>query len=324
MYFLLYGEDTYRSTQRLAQLRERFLGTRDPSGLNAVAFEAKRDGLDPLLEAVLTVPFLAERKFVVARGYLLAASGDQERLAEALPHLPETTNLIFIEDEPGAGLAKSPLFALLRGAEHTQEFRAVSAAEVGRFFVGELSALGVELTPDGEQAAVAMLAPDSWQIIQEAEKLAAWCQARGLEQADAKAVREVVTGNKEEPAFAFLDACVAGQPRQAAALMAALFEAGQSEHQILAAVSRQIRTLVAVRDFLDRGVHDPGAIAAALHQHPYPIGKAVRACAALDGPLLERLFDAALDVERDLKTSQTDRAGVELLAIRLAGAIGKR
>lgn len=324
MYFLLYGEDTYRSTKRLAHHRERFLGTRDPSGLNAVAFEAKRDGLDPLREAMLTVPFLADRKFVVARGYLGASKDDQEQLVEALPHLPDTTNLIFIEDEAGETLAKSPLFAVLRGAEHTQEFRPVSPAEVGRFFVGELNALGVGLTRDGEQAVVSLLAPDSWQIIQEAEKLAAWCQARGLAEADAKAVREVVTGSKEEPAFAFLDACVAGQPRQAAALMTALFEGGQSEHQILSAVTRQIRTLVAVRDFLDRGLRDEGAIAAALHAHPYPIGKAIRACAKLDAPLLERLYDAALDVEKDLKTSQTDRNAVELLAIQLAGAIGKR
>jgi DNA polymerase-3 subunit delta len=324
MYFLLYGEDTYRSMKRLAQLRERFLGTRDPSGLNAVSFDAKRDGLDPLREAILTVPFLADKKFVVARGYLGASQDDQETLAEALPHLPDTTNLVFIEDEDAAGLAKSPLYPLLCQSEHTQEFKTVSPTEVGRFFVGELAALGVELTRDGEQAAVALLAPDSWQIIQEAEKLAAWCQARGLTKADVKAVQEVVTGSKEEPAFAFLDACVAGQPRQAAALMTALFEAGQSEHQILAAVSRQIRTLVAVRDLLDRGVRDQGAIAAALKMHPYPIGKAVRACAKLDAPLLERLFDAALDVEKDLKTSQTDRAAVELLAIQLAGAIGKR
>ena len=345
MKFLLSGDDTYRSTRRLAHLRERFCGlpadqspaalakadTSEGACLNVIEIEAGRDGVEPLLEAMLTVPFLAEKKLVVARGFLRAESADQEEIAVALPRLADTTSVIFFENAPAKEIAAAPLYPLLRDEKHTQDFPAVAAGEAGRFFAGEMESRGVSLTPAAVHLAAELIAPDSWQIIQEAEKLAAWCLARGLDVADEKAVAEVVTSNKEEPAFAFLDACLSGQPRRAIARLASLFAAGENEHQVLAGITRQIRTLVAVRDFLDRGVSDKQTIARELKLHPFPVEKAMRAClpagqagSSLDAALLRRLFEAALDVERQLKTGENDRAAVELLAVRLAAAAGKR
>jgi DNA polymerase-3 subunit delta len=324
MYFLISGDDTYRSHRRLTHLRERFLGTRDPSGLNVMDLESNRDGLPPLLEAILTIPFLADRKFVIARGYLQAPAADQQTTADFLAKLPETTNLIFFEGCAAADLEKSPLYPLLKGEKHTQDFPSVGPGETLKIFTEELENAGIRLTKGACVLAATLLPPDSWQITQEAEKLIAWCGGRGLMEADEAAVREVVVGSKEEPSFAFLDACLAGQVKQAVIAVEGLLAADQNEHQVLAAITRQIRTLVAVRDCLDRGLGDKREIAAALKMHPYPVEKAIRSCSRLDAALLRRIFDATLDTEANLKTGQADRSAVELLAIRLAAATGKR
>lgn len=318
MFFLISGEDTFRSTQRLAHLRERFCGLRDTSGLNVVNLESRQDGVTPLLEAMLTVPFLAEKKLVIARGYLAAGEEDQRQISGALERLPETTHMIFFEEASAADLAKASLYPLLAKQKHSETFAPVAASEVGGLFAEEVKANGIKLTPEAERLAVTALAADSWQIVQEAQKLAAWCAANGQDTADVAAVEAILCGSREEPAFAFIDACMNGQTKRAVVLLADLFAAGQNEFQVLGAVTRQIRTFVAVRDLLDRGVRDKNAVAKELKMHPYPAEKTMRACERFDAQLLRRLYEAALETDMDLKTGRADRSAVELLAVRLA------
>src|SRR5512142_2878911 len=98
MFFLLYGEDTYRSKKRLAAMRERFSATRDATGLNASVLRAKDADVDAVCEALFSSPFLAEKKLVILDGFLRSPAADQERIKDALARKPESTNAIFFED----------------------------------------------------------------------------------------------------------------------------------------------------------------------------------------------------------------------------------
>ena len=318
MLVLLFGEDVYRMNRHLAQLRDDFCRAHDPQGLNVFSFDAGKGGAEDLLEASLTVPFLSGEKFVVARGFLSSAKAVQESLLASLDRVPESTTLVFVERATTRDLSKSPLYNVLSGKPGSREFPAITPRSVASTFAAELRSRGVSLVRGAERHAAAMLPADSWQIVQEADKVAAYVVAHGRTEVTVEDLSEVISGGREESVFSFLDACLEGDPGGAVGQLVSLMDGGMSEYQVIGAVTRQVRTLVAVRDALDRGVVDKAVIAREMKMHPYPVEKAMRAVRNVQSKILRRLFGLCLDTETSLKTSGSGREAVELLAVRLA------
>jgi DNA polymerase-3 subunit delta len=318
MFLLLYGEDGFGVTERLAGMRDEFRRTSDPQGLNMHSFESGTDNAADLLAAVLTVPFLSGGKFIVARGYLSVPKADQTALLDLLGRIPEETVLVFVEMLRGRDLSKSPLFDILSRQAGSREYPAVTSRNVASVFVSALRSRGVSLEFGAEAVAASLLPADSWQIFQEAEKVAAYAAARGTSSLSPEVLNQIISGGRDESILSFLDACLDGNPKSAAGELVTLMDGGMSEHQVIAAVSRQVRTLVAVRDFIDRGMADKSVIARELKLHPYPVEKAMRAVRATPSAILRRLFGLCLDTESALKTGASGREAVELLAVRLA------
>ncbi len=314
MRFLVYGEDTFMSGRRLAQLRESF-GNGD-----IVTVNAGKNGLAELSEAVLTVSFFGGNKLVIAKGFLQALKDIQSGVSALLERVPKEITLVFYEDVARADLSKSILFSDLDAQKESREYPAIREQAVGQIFSDEMRRHGITLSPEAARQATAVLPTDSWQIVQEAEKLAAWCKAQGKQRAELSDLTVMTSGDQEERTFAFLDACLDGDLKQATKLMEETLNSGVSEYQLLASIMRQVRTLVAVRDYIDAGVADKMAIASKLKMHPFPVGKAMVPARRMSPSLLKKIFNACLDVEMEMKTSQTGREAIEVLAVKLTAA----
>src|SRR3989338_10197408 len=70
MIIFLYGPDTFRSRQHLHKMMAKFRSERDPDGLNLVRVDATKETAGQILEQILAVPFLAEKRMVVVENLL--------------------------------------------------------------------------------------------------------------------------------------------------------------------------------------------------------------------------------------------------------------
>src|SRR5687768_5457302 len=234
MFFLLYGEDTFRSRRKLAAMRERFSATRDVTGLNAVVLRAKGAETDQVAEAIYASPFLAEKKLVVLEGFLEAPAADQEKIKAMLEKKPESTNVIFFEEAGASALAKSPLLPLLAKQKFTEECAPLSGAQIERAAIEECAAAGVTLPLRAVRSLLAVTGVDTWRLHEEIAKLCAYAKATGVATITEEMIAELVPGAQEENLFAFIDACTEGRCGEASAMLERLLKSGVSELQIIA------------------------------------------------------------------------------------------
>src|SRR5574341_738137 len=112
MFYLLHGPDEFAIAEFVDALKEK-MGDPAMASLNTTAFDGRSLTLTELRAACDAMPFLSPRRLVIVEGWLTKLSGKAEgdegeappasgketlaALAEYLPHLPETTALVFVE-----------------------------------------------------------------------------------------------------------------------------------------------------------------------------------------------------------------------------------
>lgn len=314
MFFLLFGEDTFRSRQKLASMRAQFAQKRDATGLNAGQLRAREASLEEVGAEMFASPFLAERKLLVLEGFLSAPAAMQTGLVEMLGRKPETTNVIFFEDAGSEDLAKSALLPLLKTQKFTEECVRMSGAALETFVIEECAAQGASIGAREARALVGVVGTDSWALHEEIAKLCAYAggvaaaagaaAANGSKVIITAAMLDTLTpGAREESLFALVDACVEGRCGDAASMLERMLDAGTSELQILTMLQKQYRTMIAVGDLVMRGERDKNVVARRVGIHPFPASKAIAAAHRFAPAVLQARYDELLEIERQIKTS---------------------
>lgn len=166
MIYLLYGADTYCSSQKLQQIKEKYLAS-GRGEVDLIVLDGDNVSVDELRHQLLTVPLLANKRLMIIKNLLTAGKKDvQEDIINILPSVPETTVVFFYE--AGEPDKRGKLFSALnkpKVAEHfpqllgLQLLNYVKSMTELQFEAGALERL-LELTNS-----------DLWQVENELEKL---------------------------------------------------------------------------------------------------------------------------------------------------------
>ncbi|MEA3249353.1 MAG: DNA polymerase III subunit delta [Patescibacteria group bacterium] len=319
MYFLIFGDDIYRSRKKLAALRERFSAARDTTGLNERRMRAGEHNIEAVAEVLFASPFLADRKLVALHGYLQLPKQEQEQIVEMLGRKPESTVAIFHEEEGKNKLSGSPLFKALEKQKFSEEFKTLEGQDAVGFIAAECAEHEVQIEVRACKALTELIGSDSWTLHNEVEKLCAYALAKKKKMITEEMVNEMISGEREESIFAFLDACMQGRGRDAMPLLERLVASGTGELQLLSMLQKQMRTVIGVRDLLDRRVNDKQDIARRLGIHPYPAGKAMTVARNVDVADLRRKLNELVELESAFKTGTNQlKAQIGVFAARLA------
>ncbi len=151
MIIFLYGKDTFRSRQQLKKMVEKFKKDRDPQGYNVGIFDAQEvKDASVLLENILSMPFLAEKRMVVVENLLMSKNTELQkdilgRINEN--RIPETNVIIFWE---GVGEFKGKdakvLYERLSQEKFSQRFDELSGAVLGNWIKEEVETRGSKIS----------------------------------------------------------------------------------------------------------------------------------------------------------------------------------
>ncbi len=320
MQFIIYGEDIYRSKKAVRAASDRFSATRDAVGLNVRTLVAGKDDVMVVREELVSSPFLAERKMVIAEGYCSESDEDQAMLVEALVGLPESTVAVFFEAEAGKELAESPLFVALAKEKYSVEYGLLSPVEAAKVVVADATALGVTMQRWAAEVLIGRIGTDGWALNVALAKLVAVVKGDGrgeiLESDVLKNVASAAVGD-ENVLFPLLDAVVAGNMAEVASRLMAVHEAGMHPLPIIAALAKQVRAAMIAADMA--GV--PAAqIAQALDVKPFVAQKAM--VLARRGPSeLASVFERLVMLDMGLKSSGADEVDVQAVLMKFAAPV---
>lgn len=321
-FYIVHGEDALEVEEFVATLRARMIEGTDPAmaDLNTSTFDGATASIGDVFNAAMSVPFLAERRLVIANGWLswLERSGagntgkkTLKEIAARLDDLPDFARLVFVEKQAlkdsnpvlKAGL-KQGAGGYVKACRQPQNMRAWLDQRAAHY--------GATLDPGAKEALVALFGAEKEKNLAAADnelfKLAAYVGTeRPISEADVAALTRYVP---EQSIFDMVDALGKRDGATALALLHDLLAAEKDPKSsalgIFAMIVRQFRLLIQAREHLDRGGGRGAALASALRIHKYPAGKIETQSRNFSLADLEAIYRTLLDLDRRIKTGQID------------------
>ena len=326
MIAVFYGKNEFAVHEALDALRTELDGDGQLVH-NTVQVDGAQAKPGELLDQCRTIPFLGSRRLIVVRDLLSRFDGRRrgKRTAEetlgdwgpfvqALPELPETTALVFID---GDVRAQNVLLQALRGNAEVKEFKELKQGDLAGWISRRAQLLGIPVEARAVATLAGLVGTDLWLIDSELRKLATYAGDRPVSEDD---VRSLVSLAREPNVFAMADAVIEGRSGDAIDLVQKLLADGDTAQRLLAMIARQYRLLLLTKEQLDGGARPPD-IATRVGVPPFALQRLLKQAPRYDIDGLRRAYGRLLEADLNVKRGlYDDGTSLHLLVFELAGA----
>ena len=333
--YLFLAPDEFLLGQRLSKLKQA-LGDPEMASLNIAELDGARSSAADILYHAGTLPFLAERRLVIVRGYLAnlesrlgtakspnkTAQAEARQILAALADPMVSNDLVFIEEK----LDKRR--AIWRGLEDLAGLDKLS--KDGLLVIEELNAPDARALPawitntakrDGiaiEGRAVHMLAiyvgSDLRRLHLELDKLRSYASGRTITPAD---VQLLVSDTSEALIWDLTDAIGQRDGRKAMRALYALRRNDANPFYLLTMITRQYRIMIKVKDETARAPGNEYDIAGRVGERPFPVKKAMVQSRNYAFAQLEGILDRLLSSDFAMKTGANPHTELDILVAEL-------
>jgi DNA polymerase-3 subunit delta len=273
--YVFHGEENYLRGHCLERM-QKALVPEGAEGFNLHRFYGKGLTLRELAGAVDGVPFLCERKLVIADDFDLMGipSAERDGWVSLLNSIPETCCLIFVYGTiPYKPDGRSKIQAALNQSARIIEFKEQEDHQLITWVGRHFKALGKEIDRTLCEHFIFRCGRGMAALYGEIQKVAAFNQEARITR---EAVDEVTEPVLEAVAFDLSDAIAEGNTRKAAQFLQTLQWMREAPETLLGAVGKTLRGLYAARLALDckKGVRD--VMAVCHYRSAYPAEKLMR------------------------------------------------
>ena len=342
MIALFVNPDEYLVQQRIAQLKQA-LGDPEMADLNVTELAGDRTDAEDLLYHANTMPFLAERRLVIVRGYLTqldkrmaaskstnsAAHKEAARLLQGLDQLPESCDLVFLEQGvdkrrhlwkgfalEGSGKQKIPgLEARIKsGTIQLETLATPDVRSLPGWIQRQARNKGVTLEGRAVQMLADFVGPNLRQLDNELDKLAAYAAGRRITPED---VRLLVSDASEALIWDLTDALSQRNGRKAMRSLQELRRNDANPFYLLTMIARQFRILIKVKEATAGRRGNEYDIARQVGEKPYPVKKAMQQSGRFAQPELDAILDRLLEADYAMKTGADPDTTIDVLVAEL-------
>jgi DNA polymerase-3 subunit delta len=243
---------------------------------------------------------------------------ESERFLEYLERIPETTELVLVEEEVVRG---GPLLRRLMELQRAGKARIVLCNKPGPndlpgWIRGRAKQRGVQLGAEAVQDLAEFVGDDLRQLDQELIKLADYAVGRPVKRAD---VRLLVASTRAANIFELVDALGAGDTPGAARLMRHILDIdGEQPLIVLTMIARQFRLLIQAKAMQAKASR-PREVGQALGVPDWTASKLLNQAARYTFAGLKRSMEHILAADEAIKTGHmSDREAMDVLLAQLA------
>lgn len=305
--YLLFGDEPYLIGNYKKRLREAIAGD---DTMNYNYFEGKNPDVREIISLADTMPFFADRRLILIDGSGFFKSA-QDELAAYLPNMPDTTCMVFSENEVDK---RNKLYKKVKDLGYAAELKKQDSDQLMRWAAGILGKDGKKITRQVMEYFLERTGDDMENIRTEIEKLICYTMGRDvITKEDVEAIGTVHVTNR---IFEMVTAIVAGNTKKAMDLYEDLLTLKEPPMRILFLIARQFNQLLQVKELLAAG-NGKGEIASKLKVPPFAAGKLIAQAKAFSREQILSYVQLCVESEEAVKTGRlSDRLAVELLIAR--------
>lgn len=302
--YLLSGEETYLTRQFCERLAEAIAGN---DSMNVNRFQEKNPDIREIISLADTMPFFAESRLIIIEnsGFF---KRDSSELADYLSQMPESTHIIFREDEIDK---RNRLFKKVKELGYFAEMKRQTEAELERWILTILKKEQINLTRSTMSYLLETIGTDMNVIRNELDKLIAYLgDKKVLEPAD---IDKICSRQISGQIFEMIDAMSSKNRKRAFQLYYDLIALKEPPMRILFLITRQYLQLYQIKEMQKQGLSGQ-ALTAASGLSSYAIRKVSQRASRFSSEELKHCIEECAQMDEQIKTGLIrDSIAVELL-----------
>lgn len=302
--YLLSGEETYLTRQFCERLAEAIAGD---DSMNVNRFQEKNPDIREIISLADTMPFFAESRLIIIEnsGFF---KRDSSELADYLSQMPESTHIIFREDEIDK---RNRLFKKVKELGYFAEMKRQTEAELERWILTILKKEQINLTRSTMSYLLETIGTDMNVIRNELDKLIAYLgEKKVLEPAD---IDKICSRQISGQIFEMIDAMSSKNRKKAFQLYYDLIALKEPPMRILFLITRQYLQLYQIKEMQKQGLSGQ-ALTAASGLSSYAIRKVSQRASRFSSEELKHCIEECAQMDEQIKTGLIrDSIAVELL-----------
>lgn len=303
--YLLYGEEAFLKKSYKNQMKEAIVGD---DTMNSHSFEGKGLDLKEIISLADTMPFFGERRLLVIEDSGLFKSGGGEMLVEYLPHMPDTTCILFVESEVDK---RNRLYKKVKDLGYAAEMTRQNASQLAAWAGKILAKEGKKITGRTMELFLSKTGDDMENIQMELEKVISYTMGKDV--VTDQDVEEICTVRVTNKIFDMVSAIVNRKTKAAMDLYEDLLTLKEPPMRILFLIARQFNQILQVKELMGQGM-DRGSIASKLKLQPFVVGKVMPQARGFSREQILSYVNLCVDAEEAVKTGRlNERLAVELL-----------
>ncbi len=267
MIIFLYGEDTFRSKQKLKEFFDKFTRDIDRSSLNISRIDAGSVDIETLERSIYAGGFLVKKRMIVIENFIEKNKKKKDKkeskivgdLIELLKKWNNSSssddnNIVIFWERLGSKASKykgkslsGKLFNYIKKEQHAYEFPLLDKNKLVSWTRKEIEKRGGEARFDALQLLVDFVGGDLWRMTNEIDKLIYY--NNGIIEVDD--IKDIVESKFDEDIFMLVDAIADRNKKDFVKLLNFHLSAGIDQSYILSMLIRQFRLLIRAIDRLD-------------------------------------------------------------------------
>lgn len=305
MLIFLYGKDTFRSHKQLNDMITKFKKDRDPQGMNVTVIDCEKE-VKNIIEQILAMPFLSEKRMVVLKNFLIGKNADtQTELIKYIKdkRIPETNVVIFWEGvETFKTKSAKTLLELLSQEKYCQKFDELKGVNLGQWIFSCVKERDGKINSDASQYLAQNSGGDMWLLNTLIDQLVDYVGEKEITLSD---VQLFLNEKADNNIFNLVDALVQKQEKIVYKMIQEQYRIGEDVQFIFAMIMRQFKILLQMRDIFDRQDNvSSDVLAKQLGVHPFVAKKSLPLVRQYNMNELKKIYNELLDLDIKIKTGQ--------------------
>jgi len=309
MIIFLYGEDSFRSSQKMLEIKNKFLGTEAGiSGLSVVDCEDKNQ--DKNIASLLGTPnLLAPKRLVIVKNLILkGAEKEQEEILEFLKknkNLPENKDLIVVFWESGAVKREKSIYKFLDKCAKNQNFEKLAGAKLNAWILKRIKEIDgkSEISKQALEKLIVFCGDDTRILNNEIQKLINYSAGRMISE---KGVEKLVKSNLNENIFKTVDALGNNDKKEALQLFHRHLESGEDPFYLFSMFVYQFRNLLKVADLKENQNFNENEIVRVSKLHPFVVRKSLNQIRKFSFSKLKKIYQKLSLLDQEIKTGKIE------------------
>ena len=309
--YLLHGEEAYLRKQYRDKMKDALIDAGDT--MNNHYYEGKDTKIEEIIDLAETLPFFAEKRVIIIENSGWFQKGG-DKMAEYLPHLPETSYIVFVETQIDK---RSKLYKAVKNKGRISEFAHQDEQTLKRWIWGMLKKEDKNITAADMQFLLERTGTEMAHIKTEMEKLL--CYTMGKTEITREDIEEICTKRVQNQIFDMINAIADKNQKKALDLYYDLLTLKEPPMRILALIGRQFNLLLQVKELRKKG-YSPQVISEKTGLHGFVVGKYEKQAVKFKTSELREALEACVEADENVKTGKmNDVMSVEILICKYSG-----